>query len=247
VLVLLPPSETKAAGGEGPPLDLDALSYPELTPTRRKLIDELSTLADDVPSSLNVLGLSERQVEEVRRNAELWDAPTAPALERYTGVLYDALDIGSLSKRERRQADTRLAVASALFGLVRGTDAIPPYRLSGGNTLPGFGPLRGAWRPVLEPVLGEVDELVVDLRSGAYASLARVPDAIGVRVLSEDATGKRKVVSHHNKAHKGKLARALARSRTEPRTVEELLAVAEAAGLRVEREGDRQLCVVVSA
>ncbi|MEV0702348.1 peroxide stress protein YaaA [Saccharopolyspora sp. NPDC050389] len=247
MLVLLPPSETKAAGGEGAPLDLDALSHPELTPTRRKLIEALSTLSGDVPTSLAALGLSERQVEEVERNAELWDSPTAPALERYTGVLYDALDIRSLPTAERARADARLAVASALFGLVRGTDAIPAYRLSGGSALPGFGTLRSVWRPVLEPVLADADELVVDLRSGAYAALAKVPSAVAVRVLSEDATGKRKVVSHHNKSHKGKLARALAQAPDEPGAIEDVLDVANDAGLQVEREGARGLCVVVRA
>ncbi|MCI2419120.1 peroxide stress protein YaaA [Saccharopolyspora sp. K220] len=247
MLVLLPPSETKAVGGAGAPLDLDGLSHPELTPTRRKLIEALSTLADDVPASLTALGLSQRQVEEVERNAELWDSPTAAALERYTGVLYDALDIRTLSAAERRRADARLAVASALFGLVRGTDAIPAYRLSGGNSLPGLGTLRRVWRPVLEPVLVKTDGLLVDLRSGAYAALAKIPNAVEVRVLSEDPTGERKVVSHHNKSHKGKLARALARCDDEPTSVEDVLDVANDAGLRVEREAARKLCVVVEA
>jgi cytoplasmic iron level regulating protein YaaA (DUF328/UPF0246 family) len=247
VLVLLPPSETKAVGGDGPALDLGTLSHPELTATRRELIAALSTLADDVPASLNALGLSERQVEEVRRNAELWDAPTTPALERYTGVLYDALDVRSLTTAERARADRRLAVASALFGLARGTDAIPAYRLSGGTSLPGIGPLRGVWRPALEPVLRSVSGLVVDLRSGAYATLAKVPDAVDVRVLSEDVRGKRKVVSHHNKAHKGKLARALAQCPDEPHSVEDLLSVAKDAGMRVEREEELRLCIVVEA
>jgi hypothetical protein len=56
VLVLLPPSETKAPEGDGPPLALDGLSYPELTPVRRKLIDELVTLAGDAPAGLTALG-----------------------------------------------------------------------------------------------------------------------------------------------------------------------------------------------
>ncbi|MGP4018200.1 peroxide stress protein YaaA [Saccharopolyspora sp. 5N708] len=247
MLVLLPPSETKAVGGAGAALNLDALSHPELTSTRRKLIEALSTLADDVPASLITLGLSEHQVAEVERNAELWDSPTAAALERYTGVLYDALDVRSLSAAERNRADDRLAVASALFGLVRGGDPIPAYRLSGGNSLPGLGTLRSVWRPVLEPVLAAADELLVDLRSGAYAALARCPNAVEVRVLSEDATGRRKVVSHHNKSHKGKLARALAQSDAEPAEVEDVLDVARDAGLRIEREATRKLCVVVEA
>lgn len=223
------------------------MSHPELNGTRRELVDALSTLAGDVPRSLEVLGISERQVDEVERNAALWSSPTALALERYTGVLYDALDVGSLEPAQRKQADERLAVASALFGLVRGTDSIPAYRLSGGGSLPGLGTLRSVWRPVLEPVLAAADDLVVDLRSGAYAALAKVNGAVEVRVLSEAASGKRKVVSHHNKSHKGRLARALACAPEEPRSVEDVLDVASEAGLRVEREADRELCVVVTA
>jgi cytoplasmic iron level regulating protein YaaA (DUF328/UPF0246 family) len=207
----------------------------------------LSTLADDVPASLSVLGLSERQVDEVERNAELWDSPTTPALERYTGVLYDALDVGSLSPDERKRAGERFAVASALFGLVRGSDPIPAYRLSAGNRLPGLGPLSQTWRPALEPALHALDDTVIDLRSGAYAALATAAGAIEVRVVSENSQGKRKVVSHHNKAHKGKLARVLAQATPEPSGIEDLRAVATEAGMRVERETNRRLCVVVPA
>lgn len=247
MIVVLPPSETKAQGGDGPPLDLAALSYPELTPTRRKLVAALSTMADDVPASLRVLGLSDRQVDEVARNAELWDAPTTPALQRYTGVLYDALDVHSLSPDERKRADEGFVVASALFGLVRGFDAIPPYRLSAGNCLPGLGALRQVWRPALEPALRATDGLVIDLRSGAYAALATAPGAIEVRVLSEDSNGRRKVVSHHNKAHKGKLARALTQAGGEPSDIDDVRAIATAAGMRVERENGHRLCIVVPA
>ncbi|NIH81806.1 YaaA family protein [Amycolatopsis viridis] len=237
MLVLLPPSETKAAGGDGPPLDLGALSFPDLNPLRRKLADALTDLAGSVPESRKVLGLSARQVDEVARNAELWAAPTLPALERYTGVLYDALGYGSLRSAARAKADRRLAVASALFGVVRGTDRIPAYRLSGGTALPALGSLRSLWRPVLEPALAEVDGLVVDLRSGAYAALARVPHAITVRVVS--ASGQ--TISHFNKAYKGKLAAALATAGREPATVEGLIGTAERAGITLDRVGEQEL------
>jgi cytoplasmic iron level regulating protein YaaA (DUF328/UPF0246 family) len=241
VLVLLPPSETKAAGGDGPPLDLDRLSFPELTPVRAKLADALVDLARDIPASLKALGLTARQEDEVFDNAELWISPTLPALERYTGVLYDALGAGGFSKSATAKAGRRLAVASALFGVVRATDRIPAYRLSGGSSLPGFGGLRTVWRPVLEPVLAGIEGLVVDLRSGAYASLARIPDAVTVRVVTEDARGVRKTVSHHNKAYKGKLAAALATASREPSTVEGLTGLVSRAGFRVERTGELSL------
>lgn len=237
MLVLLPPSETKAPGGDGPPLDLDSLSFSELTPVRRKLADALVELASDVPAGLRVLGLTARQEDELARNAALWAAPTLPALERYTGVLYDALGFGGFTRSQRGKAERRLAVASALFGLVRGADRVPAYRLSGGTSLPALGTLRGLWRPVLEPVLENFDPLVVDLRSGAYAALARVPAAVTVRVVT--ATGR--TVSHHNKAYKGKLAAVLATATREPSTVEDLIGTAAREKIRLNRTGELEL------
>jgi len=241
VLVLLPPSETKAAGGDGPPLRLGALSHRDLTLTRRTLVDELVALATDVPAALAALGLSPRQTAEVARNAELPDAPTLPALRRYTGVLYDALDVPSLRRGERARAGARLAVASALFGLLGGDDPVPAYRLSAGSTLPGLGTVRSVWRPVLTPLLAGVDTLVVDLRSTPYAALAPVPGAVTVRVLTEHS---RATVSHCNKAHKGRLARLLACAPREPTTVEGAARIARRGGLSVERSGDHALDVL---
>lgn len=245
MLVLLPPSETKAAGGDGRPLELDALSFAELNPVRRKLGDALVELSRDVPASLAALGLSQRQQAEVARNAALWESPTMPALRRYTGVLYDALDAATFTATQRARAGARLAVASALFGIARATDPIPAYRLSGGSVLPGVGPLRDLWRPAIEPELSTMDELVVDLRSGGYAALARLPRAVTVHVVAEDGAGRRTAVSHHNKAHKGHLARAVATSAKEPASILDLLRVAKAAGLRLDQAGDRTLELLI--
>ena len=247
MLVLLPPSETKHPGGDGDPLDLAALSAPELTPVRTELAEALVKLADDVPAARAALGVSAQQDDEIARNAALWTSPTLPALERYTGVLYDALDIGSLSRARRARADARLAVGSALFGLVRGSDRIPAYRLSAGSALPGLPTLRALWRPVLAPVLAEEPGLVVDLRSGAYAALAPVPGAVTVQVLSERPDGTRAVVSHFNKAHKGRLARLLATTTAEPGDVVGLRRLLRRAGLHVEHPGGAALSLVVPA
>jgi cytoplasmic iron level regulating protein YaaA (DUF328/UPF0246 family) len=202
----------------------------------------LVELSGDLATSLSALGLSERQGDEVARNAVLRSSPTMPALSRYTGVLYDALDVPGMTKTEVRRAAGRLCVASALFGLVRGSDPVPAYRLSAASSLPSVGPLGALWRPCLEPLLAEVDELVVDMRSGPYAGLAKVPSAVGVRVVSEG----RVAISHFNKAHKGRLARALGTVSREPSGVKGLIRVAERAGLRLEQAGPRVLELVVS-
>jgi uncharacterized protein len=248
VIVLLPPSETKHTGGDGPPLCLDALSFPALRPLRAELVKQLSTLAADPPACRRALGLSASQDHEVARNAALLTAPTMPAIHRYTGVLYDALDVESLRGTAVSRAHARLAVGSALFGLVRAEDPIPAYRLSASSKLPGQPTLAARWRPVLEPILADIatDELVVDLRSGSYAGLGRLASAVVVDVVTEHADGHRTVVSHFNKAHKGRLARALVASRAEPDDPANVAAIARRAGMRVERAGN-ELTIVLDA
>lgn len=190
-------------------MDLHELSFPALAGTRRRLVQAVQVLAREQPEALRAaLGLSQRQTAEVDADASLTTAPTLPAMSLYTGVLYEALGYATLEGGAKRRANTSLVVASALFGLVRPKDRLPSYRLSGSTVLPGLGGLAPIWRPVLEPLLRAQSGLVVDLRSGTYAGLARVPGAVEVRVLRETA-GQRAVVSHDNKYTKGLFARAL--------------------------------------
>jgi len=247
VIVLLPPSETKRTGGDGPPLCVSGLSTPELNPLRTELVDEVVSLAADPDACRAALGISAAQQLEIDRNAALRTSPTLPAIERYTGVLYDALDIGSLTTAQSRRARARLTVGSALFGLLGADDLIPAYRLSASSKLPGKPGLAVRWRPVLEPALADIAgrELIVDLRSGAYLGLGRVPQSVRVDVLAEHPDGRRSVVTHFNKAHKGRLARALVVTRSEPDDASAVAAIARRAGMRVEREGN-QLTIVVT-
>jgi cytoplasmic iron level regulating protein YaaA (DUF328/UPF0246 family) len=241
MLVLLPPSETKAPGGSARrgPLRLESLSFPTLNTVRSRLLDELVALSADPVAARRVLKLTERQDAELTLNAALRVAPTMPALHRYTGVLYDALGYRTLDADARRRATKRLVVVSALFGALRPTDPIPAYRLSGGTTLPGLGSLRTLWPAALGPVLRE-SGFVVDLRSGAYAALAPVPGAVTVRVLSEGA-----VISHFNKAYKGRLARALVSTPGRIGSVNGVLDAATEAGLKLVRTGPTTLDLLV--
>lgn len=248
MIVLLPPSETKRAGGDGPPLRIDALSTPQLGPLREELVDDLVALAADPPVCRRALGISPAQDAEIARNAALRDSATLPAIQRYTGVLYDSLDVSSLTGAAAARARARLAIGSALFGLLRADDPIPAYRLSASSKLPGRPGLAVRWRPALEPILADLadSELVVDLRSGAYVGLGRLAAAVRVGVLAEHPDGRRSVVTHFNKAHKGRLARELATTRNEPDDAAAVAAVARRAGMAVERDGS-ELTIVVPA
>ncbi|GAA2442319.1 peroxide stress protein YaaA [Streptomyces macrosporus] len=247
MLVLLPPSEGKATGASGPALDLDALSLPGLTAAREAVLEELVALCSaDEDKAREVLGLSEGLRGEVARNAALRTAPTLPAGEVYTGVLYDALDLAGLDAAARERAERRLLVFSGLWGAVRITDPIPPYRCSGGVRLPGLGSLGRYWREPLASVLPEAagDGPVLDLRSSAYGAMWKPAGDLAertatVRVLQSkvvDGVEKRSVVSHFNKATKGRIVRALLEAGAEPAGPAELAEVLRGLGHTVEVE-----------
>lgn len=246
VLVLLPPSEAKSDGGADAPLDLAELSLPGLTATREILANALVALAADSEASQAALGLGPTQADEIERNAKLWVSPTRPALARYTGVLFDALDAKTLTKVQREKAMRRLAIGSALFGAVRAGDPIPAYRLSGNSKLPGFGTLASVWRSELsDAIRAEADGgLIVDLRSGTYQQLGPIKEAVIATVLTEKPDGTRSVVSHFNKHHKGLLARALTITRAEPSDVRGVAAVARKAGLSVEVASQNEIVIL---
>jgi len=253
VLVLLPPSEGKTRPTEGPALDLDALAFPALSRTRRRVLDALVRLSAGRPArAMEVLGLGSTQADALTTNARLPEEPTARADAVYTGVLFSHLDLASLPADARERADRTLAVASGLFGLLRPDDRIPAYRLSGSVTLPRLGTVSGLWRSQLPAVMDEAagDGLLVDLRSGTYVNLGKPSPALAprtatMRVLHERPDGQRKVVSHFNKATKGRLVRALLLEGSAPSTVDELAEALGDLGWTVERAGNR-LDVVVT-
>ncbi|WP_328313213.1 peroxide stress protein YaaA [Streptomyces sp. NBC_00442] len=247
MLVLLPPSEGKAASGRGAPLKAESLSLPGLAPARAAVLDELVELCvADEDKARDVLGLSEGLRGEVAKNIELRTAGTRPAGEIYTGVLYDALGLATLDAAAKRRAAKTLLVFSGLWGAVHTGDRIPSYRCSMGVKLPGLGALGAYWRTVMDPVMTEAagTGLVLDLRSSAYAAAWKPKGAVAgrtatVRVLHAqvvDGVEKRSVVSHFNKATKGRLVRDLLTAGATPADPAELVEVLGALGYTVEAE-----------
>ena len=172
---------------------------------RTELVEALVKLADDVPAARAALGLSPKQDDEIDRNAALWTSPTLPALQRYTGVLYDALDVALAdpgpARAGRPAAGRRLGAVRAGRAPTtrsRPTGCPPARRCPACRRCARCGSRRSP------PCSPRVDDLVVDLRSGSYAALAPVPGAVTLQVLSERPDGTRAVVSHFNKAHKGR-------------------------------------------
>jgi uncharacterized protein len=200
---------------------------------------EVSASAD----AAAVLGLSPGLADLAEANTRIGVAPAARADRIYTGVLYDALGFATLSAAAKRRATGRIVIMSSLFGALSPGDRIPPYRLSGGVNLPGLGPVASFWRSRLDaPLTSKLGSgLLVDLRSTTYAAFWRAAPAaahrvVTVRVLHE-AGNTRTVVSHFNKATKGRLVRDLLEDGVTPRTPDAFARALTRLGWRVEVHG----------
>jgi uncharacterized protein len=242
VILLLPPSETKAEGGTGA-FALGRLSFKPLTPQRRTVVDAVVALSLDPAEAARVLKLGPKGAAEVDRNRRLRRAPVLPAVERYTGVVYEGIGATTLDEPARAWLDRHVLIASALLGLVAAADPIPAYRLSASTALPGI-PLARHWSAPVAAVLAHRRDWVLDARSSGYSALGPAP-ASASALLVETPEGR--ALGHFNKLHKGRLVRALAESAPELGSRDDLLAWGRGSGLDLRPRGDRDVVLVAPA
>lgn len=245
--ILLPPSETKRPGGTPGPAEPSAWAFPGLLPQRERVLDALVALAADAESTRRVLKLSDKQLAEaLRDNAALRTAAVMPAVDRYTGVLFDALDAASLDGRARRWLGAHVLVHSAPFGPVGALDPIPAYRLGAAASVPGVPALRRLWADAVTAELVAADPgFVLDLRSEAYVGLGPIPPALAseyVRVV----TAQGKALNHFNKHAKGELVRRLAEERPGVTSRRMLLSWAGRSGVELRATEDAGILELVT-
>lgn len=246
VLIMLPPSEAKALGGTLPGVR-GLLGRDELGRTRRRILTEVAALARREPGlAATALKVPAGAVPEAMAwNRDVLVSPTCPALERYTGVVYAALDAASLTPAQRAAALRTIRIFSGGFGYLRAEEAVPAYRIPAAARLPAAGGVTALWKPVLRDVVAADvgSQLVVDLRSTDYAAMWTPPrhlreQVLSVRVLTRRRTTRgvvESVVSYNSKNVKGLLARALvlAGTRRDVTDVRRVASVLEASGYEV--------------
>ncbi|NDH64845.1 MAG: peroxide stress protein YaaA [Microbacteriaceae bacterium] len=258
MLFLLPPSETKDVGGKPLNIGQVALTFGQLNEARDLVYAALRELCEgDGDLAAKVLGLGKKQLGDLQVNLEVQTAPIMPALDRYTGTLYDGLhgrglkgtptEFASMGQAARERAKDTLLIQSALFGLIPALNLIPNYRLSGTTRLPGLS-LRDVWAEAHERVWPRLEDLpLIDLRSKSYAELAPIPEDVPhfwVDVVSEDSSGQQRALNHFNKKAKGEFVRSVLELANPAATVSDLKKAAKKAGLRLE-ESKAQLTLIV--
>jgi cytoplasmic iron level regulating protein YaaA (DUF328/UPF0246 family) len=226
MLIVLPPSEAKSSPSQGPALSPSSLSFADgLSTPRNDVRKRLVALANGpTKRALKTLGLTPGLADQLELNRALLTAPSACAVDIYSGVLYEALNWKSLSAAAKKRGGSHLLIISALFGALRPVDFIPPYRLSMNVSLPRIGGLSAYWQRHLPQVLDRLEsELIVDLRSQTYARVWKPNPTISANVrIFVERSGTRSVVTHMAKQTRGEVARALLSLNKTPTSIDTL-------------------------
>jgi cytoplasmic iron level regulating protein YaaA (DUF328/UPF0246 family) len=243
MIFLLPPSETKEPGGKK---IAKSLTHKELDKTRKFLQQALIEVCKNPALAAKALKLGPKQLGEIQVNLDLARPNCLPALDRYTGTLYDALKLGGVSAAMRNRASKKVFIQSSLFGLISAGDEIPNYRFSAGSKLPGIN-LKLLWQAAHESLWSKyAREMVIDMRSTSYAELAPVPESLScysLDVVLEDKKGKRTRLNHFNKQAKGQFLRSALTVGPAPKTIADLKTIAKLANLKLEVSGKKLLLI----
>ena len=235
MLFLLPPSECKVVGGNPLSIDQVALTFGGMQPARDLVYEKLAEY------SKNTAAKTKMRAEHLQQNLEVQTSPTMPALDRYSGTLYDALhgrglkgtptEFNSLTKAERERAKESVFIQSALFGLIPAMNLIPNYRFSAGTKLPNFD-LKKNWSNAHDVIWKRLEgQTIVDLRSNAYAELAPIPESFDSFQVEVYDLNSGKAMNHFNKKAKGQFVRAYLQG------AETFELIARAANLKLEIDG----------
>ncbi len=138
--ILLAPSETKKSGGELS-FNPSTLLFDTLTSHRIKLLHMYTNVLQqgDMQTLSKMFGIK-KEADILKHKKDIIHELTMKAIERYTGVAFDYLKYGELSKTAQEYIDTHVILFSNLLGPIRASDLIPEYKLKQGEAVSDIKP-----------------------------------------------------------------------------------------------------------
>ena len=157
--ILIPPSEGKA---KVQPLDIlfkdTNFQFSEYT---QQIVDYLGLI--ELEDLTSVYGTSQEKATMFhRQNQDVFNSKCVPAIERYTGVVYNHIDWNTLNPKAKNYMKKHIIIFSGLFGLLSPDTMIPDYKLKM-NVLS----LQYHWNHTLTKILDE-EKIIFDLLPQVY-------------------------------------------------------------------------------
>ena len=200
--ILIPPSEGKAK--VKPTKTLFSNTNFRFEREVKQVVRLLELIEDEDLRS--VYGTSaEKALMFHRQNQDIFNSFCAPAIERYTGVVYEHISWLTLSKKAKDYMEKYIYIFSGLFGLLTPKTLIPDYKLKM-NVLS----LQYHWNPVLTETLKN-EKVIIDLlpqvHRKAYNPNKENVIPVDFLILNK---GKKSAAGHFGKAVKGEFIRYIA-------------------------------------
>ena len=140
-----------------------------------------------------------------RQNQDIFNSPCAPAIERYTGVVYEHIEWETLSEKAKKYMENYVFIFSGLFGILTPKTPIPDYKLKM-NVLS----LQHHWNPILSEALQDekpIIDLLHQVHGKAYNPNKKNVTPVDFLIINK---GKKTAAGHFGKAVKGEFIRYMA-------------------------------------
>ena len=201
---LIPPSEGKSK------IKSTNIKFSETKFIFEQQVKQIVTLLEliDEEDLTSIYGTSqEKSIAFHRQNQDVFNSPCAPAIERYTGVVYEHINWSSLSEKAKDYMEKYIYIFSGLFGLLTPKTLIPEYKLKM-NVLS----LQHHWCPFLTEALKN-EKVIIDLlpqvHRKAYNPNKENVILVDFLILNK---GKKTAAGHFGKAVKGEFIRYLSKN-----------------------------------
>lgn len=221
-------------------IQCDGLSdrYPVTEPVHMEeasyLVKKLKTKS---PLSLKrMMGISDDLANLNQERYQVWNPePSAEesmqAALLFQGDVYQGLDAASLNKKDMAYAQKNLRILSGLYGILKPTDQIMPYRLEMGCDFKVTAAKKNLYQYWGDKILNDLkqelaeqgEDIIVNLASNEYAKAAKLKKA-GATLISPEFkdyhNGDYKMISFFAKKARGLMARYAVKNKV--KDVEEL-------------------------